>query len=130
MGKCWARGRGDKQAKWWHIPALAVLRVVHQELLVVLAMSLNGVITEVGKLWAGRLRPYFLLACNPDYSLFNCTDEFGNQQYISNVSVCQPNRPRDLIEARKSWPSGHASSAFGGMVFAMVSKGGEPPGGW
>ena len=127
MAKC----QGARKTKCWRIPVLAVARVVHQQLLVVLAMSLTGVITEVGKLWAGRLRPYFLLACNPDYSLFNCTDEFGNQQYIRNVSVCHPNRPRDLLEARKSWPSGHASSAFVGMAFAMVSKGGtRSPRGW
>ena len=119
VGKCWSR-RG-KQAVWWQAALLAVVRVVHQELLVLLAMSLMGVITEVGKVWAGRLRPYFLLACNPDYSLFNCTDDMGNPQYIRNVSVCHPEKPQNVIEARKSWPSGHASSAFCGMVFAMVS---------
>ena len=119
VGKCF--GLGDKQTKWWHAALLAVARVVHQELLVLLSMSLNGVITEVGKVWGGRLRPFFLLACNPDYSLFNCTDDLGNHLYISNVSVCQPENPQDVLEARKSWPSGHASSAFCGMVFAMVS---------
>ena len=122
MGKCCHRG--PKQSVWWQAPLLAVLRVVHQELLVLLAMSLTGVITEVGKVWGGRLRPYFLLACNPDYSLFNCTDEMGNPLYISNVSVCRPENPRNVFEARKSWPSGHASTAFCGMVFAMVSHAG------
>lgn len=119
VGKCF--GLGDKQTEWCQAALLAVARVVHQELLVLLSMSLTGAITEVGKVWGGRLRPYFLLACNPDYSLFNCTDDLGNHLYISNVSVCQPENPQNVLEARKSWPSGHASSAFCGMVFAMVS---------
>ena len=45
-------------------------------------------ITEVGKIVVGRLRPNFIDVCNPDFSQFNCTDQFGNPRYVLDY-VCR-----------------------------------------
>ena len=84
-----------------------------------LALAINAIVTETGKIYAGRLRPFFLLACDPDFTKINCTDSSGEHLYILG-DVCRTNDTHGLESARKSWPSGHASTAFSGMMFAMV----------
>ena len=99
----------------------AFLRIIYLEVMVILSLMVTSIITEVGKVYGGVHRPWFLQACNPDFSSINCTDRFGNPLLISE-DVCRPNSTSDLLEARKSWPSGHASTIFCGMVMAMVSS--------
>ena len=45
------------------------------------------IITSTGKIVVGRLRPDFIDVCKPDFSQINCTDVFGNPQYVTNY-VC------------------------------------------
>lgn len=68
-------------------------------------------LTNMAKLSVGRLRPYFLSACNVTYASLNCKPG----TYISDV-VC---RSTDKIveEARKSFFSGHASFAMYTMLY-------------
>ena len=99
---------------------LALLRTIYVEIMVLLAFVVTSIVTEFGKINAGRLRPFFFMACAPDFARINCTDEFGEYLYIEG-DVCTGNQTRLIDEARKSWPSGHSSMAFQGMVFAMVS---------
>ena len=54
--------------------------------------------TETGKVAVGRLRPYFLDACQPDYSKFNCTNEKGFPLYILHPG-CH-GKSGDIHEAR------------------------------
>ena len=41
------------------------------------------VITDIGKLVVGRLRPHFLDVCNPNFSSINCTDEHDYTVYVT-----------------------------------------------
>ena len=45
-------------------------------------------ITDTLKIVVGRLRPNFIDVCDPDFSQFNCTDQFGNPRYVLDY-VCQ-----------------------------------------
>lgn len=74
---------------------------------------ITNLFTQIGKLTIGRLRPHFLSVCKPDYSRFNCSDG-----YIV-ADVCTGD-PRLITEARKSFPSGHASFSAYFMVFLVV----------
>ena len=48
----------------------------------------NLIITDAGKIVVGRLRPNFLDVCDPDFSLFNCTDQYGNPRYVEDF-ICR-----------------------------------------
>lgn len=69
-----------------------------------LALSLTVEITTVTKVLVGRLRPDFLARCDLDPS-------------IIKQNVCRG--PAKLVrEGRKSFPSGHTSSAFAGLGYS------------
>lgn len=84
----------------------------------------NNFFTDVGKHTVGRLRPHFLDVCN---SSVTCTADNANE-YITDFT-CQntehPLIPKEkfedrLLDARKSFPSGHASFAlFVSMYFVL-----------
>lgn len=60
-------------------------------------MSLNLLATEVLKLYVGYLRPIFYDLCQPDEDFETCTAETSDSK-------------------RKSFPSGHASTSFCGLL--------------
>jgi len=91
---------------------------------------MGGVLTQLmnntTKVLTGRLRPHFLAVCNPQY-LPECGFE-SSLTYVSNVT-CSGNQDlfvdggemeHRLREARISFPSGHASLSWYGMVFAAL----------
>ncbi|PPQ98948.1 hypothetical protein CVT24_003575 [Panaeolus cyanescens] len=81
----------------------SLLIVNHGALGVCLARGLARLVTVFLKHSVGRLRPDFLSRCSWSESLQQCT---GKAQLI--------------IDGRKSFPSGHSSTAFSGMTFLSL----------
>ncbi|XP_077981720.1 phospholipid phosphatase 2-like [Glandiceps talaboti] len=75
--------------------------------------AVTEVFTQTTKYMVGRLRPYFLTVCQPDYSLFNCSDN-----YIE-VDVCTGDAHL-IKEARLSFISGHASFSWYCAVYLAL----------
>ena len=75
----------------------------------------NGIITDVIKMTAGSLRPHFFAVCNPNIS---CT--LKEEKLYQTNYFCQDSSQSEQNSARKSFPSGHASTAATSMVFLIV----------
>jgi phosphatidate phosphatase len=65
------------------------------------------IVTEVGKLTIGRLRPHFMDVCRPVLNTTDCS----SLGYIEDYKCSNVSHPRLVVEARKSFPSGHSSMA-------------------
>ncbi|KAJ2948382.1 hypothetical protein O0L34_g7621 [Tuta absoluta] len=74
-------------------------------------MACQQLIVEIGKLAVGRLRPHFIAECRPET---NGTP--GPHEYITNYNCTLRNRS----ELRKSFPSGHSSTAMYAAVFIII----------
>lgn len=95
------------------VPAAVVVAVgtlrksaieIHHGLLAMIAGGgFNEIITEFLKNRVGRLRPDFLTRCKWDDTLQRCTGDVD-----------------DMAEGRRSFPSGHTSTVFAGMVFLAL----------
>lgn len=94
------------------------------------------ILTDILKYSVGRLRPYFLTLCSPDYTAI-CIDEnayytIGNseeqhfdefyQKYvIDDNQICTNNNTiESLKEARLSFISGHTSFSFYFAIFLII----------
>ncbi|KAJ6581620.1 phosphatidic acid phosphatase type 2/haloperoxidase [Mycena capillaripes] len=74
---------------------------LHHGILALLATrGMSRLITDVLKNRVGRLRPDFLARCKWDEVALKCTGKKG-----------------DILDGRRSFPSGHSSAAFAGMTF-------------
>ncbi|KAJ7180753.1 lipid phosphate phosphatase 1 [Mycena filopes] len=74
---------------------------LHHGLLALLAgRGMTRLFTNVLKNKCGRLRPDFLARCKWDEVALKCTGKKG-----------------DVLDGRRSFPSGHSSAAFAGMTF-------------
>ncbi|KAE8609790.1 hypothetical protein XENTR_v10011912 [Xenopus tropicalis] len=69
--------------------------------------------TDIAKVAIGRLRPHFINVCNPDFSTIDCS--LG---YIENYQCRGP--PNKVMEARKSFFSGHASFSMYTMLYLVL----------
>jgi len=67
------------------------------------ALGLARLVTEALKHSVGRLRPDFLVICKWEEIAEECTG-------VTN----------DILDGRKSFPSGHSSTAFSGMMFLSL----------
>ncbi|CAF3290214.1 unnamed protein product [Rotaria socialis] len=92
-----------------------------------LGIAICFLITEVGKRTIGRLRPYYLTLCDPNWANIECTKiilSFSGPvsvpQYITNHNCNATVLEKDLREARLSFPSGHASYSTFAFVFLFV----------
>ncbi|EIN09506.1 phosphatidic acid phosphatase [Punctularia strigosozonata HHB-11173 SS5] len=80
------------------------LMEIHHGLLALIAgRLLSTLITDLLKSRVGRLRPDFLSRCKWDAALSACTGKAD-----------------DVLDGRKSFPSGHSSTAFAGMTFLFL----------
>lgn len=80
-----------------------------------IGLGVTVIITDIGKLVVGRLRPHFIAVCDPDFSVLNCTDTWGNPLYVTDYTCRADN---DMVNAaRLSWPSGHSSISAYAFVF-------------
>ncbi|XP_072275444.1 phospholipid phosphatase 3 isoform X2 [Pyxicephalus adspersus] len=68
--------------------------------------------TDIAKVSIGRLRPHFLAVCDPDFTKINCS--LG---YIQDYE-CRGPRSK-VMEARKSFFSGHASFSMYTMLYLV-----------
>lgn len=80
-----------------------------------IGIALTDIITSIVKMYFGELRPHFLAVCDPDWSLINCTNEYGYSVYVTNYT-CR-GAAAMVRESRLSFPSGHSSSIAFSMVF-------------
>nr|CAB3265054.1 lipid phosphate phosphohydrolase 1 [Phallusia mammillata] len=85
---------------------------------------INQFLTDIGKQSVGRMRPHFFDLCQPDV---NCTD--ANQfLYITDYKCMRTSHPQipqhnfheRMLDARKSFPSGHASFAFYMALYVVM----------
>ncbi|XP_065184203.1 phospholipid phosphatase 3-like isoform X2 [Sycon ciliatum] len=95
-----------------------IVHFFHFAFIFILGGMVNQLITDVGKVTIGRLRPNFISVCKPNYTAFNCTDEHGLNRYVLG-DFCTGDKS-DIEDSRKSWPSGHSSASAYAMVFAFL----------
>lgn len=96
----------------------ALAATVHVVLDGSLAGLITGVFTQVLKVSVGRLRPDYLSLCNPAIP-----DDIMIQigQPASANPVCNPTLSNGkVIDGRWSFPSGHASTAFSLISYAVI----------
>ncbi|GLB41687.1 putative phosphatase [Lyophyllum shimeji] len=85
----------------------SIMEIHHGAIAVCAARGLARLVTVSGKHALGRLRPDFLARCGWDENLKLCTG-----------------KPAIILSGRKSFPSGHSSTAFSGMtVLALWTAG-------
>ncbi|XP_074594916.1 putative phosphatidate phosphatase [Brevipalpus obovatus] len=82
-----------------------------------LATSIQLVIETSTKMMAGRLRPIFIDVCRPNVSCDNPRN-FG--RYVTNFYCTNEEPQHDLIDLRRSFPSGHASETMLSMAFLII----------
>ena len=105
MGNVWERygfkrresHLGPLKVFWLRVPAW-LLRLGFQLRWFLIGLLMTLVITTIGKLVVGRLRPHFFDVCNLDYSSINCTDQQGYQVYVTEYE-CRGETSR-VLDAR------------------------------
>jgi len=87
------------------------------------AAGANSFLTNVGKVSVGRLRPHFIPSCFQKYSYKDFCD--SPNQWIVNYTCIGENsiifkEKDDAWDIRQSFPSGHASTAYCGLIFLAL----------
>ncbi|XP_075688796.1 phospholipid phosphatase 3 isoform X1 [Rhinoderma darwinii] len=78
----------------------------------VFGCAISQSFTDIAKVSIGRLRPHFLEVCDPDFTQINCS-----LIYIQDYKCRGPENK--VIEARKSFFSGHASFSMYTMLYLV-----------
>ena len=76
--------------------------------------------TEMAKFKIGRLRPYFLTVCDPDFTDTKCKDEHGYNIFVEAGKYKCRGEEEAVREARKSFLSGHTSLSFYTAIFLII----------
>ncbi|CAF3057085.1 unnamed protein product [Rotaria sp. Silwood2] len=87
------------------------------------AHGANSFLTNIGKVSVGRLRPHFIPSCFEIYTYKDfCTD--ANQWIVNYTCIGESStvvKEKDgAYDIRQSFPSGHASTAFCGLIFLAL----------
>ena len=95
----------------------------HSKVLVLGGLS-NTLLTDVAKYSVGRLRPHFMAACVPDIDCeINSKNYITEFQCIGNKTLFPDSKEREKRAnkaSRLSFYSGHASSSWFGMTYAVL----------
>ncbi|XP_060601612.1 phospholipid phosphatase 1-like, partial [Ruditapes philippinarum] len=101
-------------------------KILAQKLLVKLYRTIGAflfaatctlILTETMKIFGGRLRPHFICLCKPDFSKINCSHGY----IMIQTDVCTSDvTKKKLSDARKSFPSGHASLSTFGAIYLLA----------
>ena len=93
------------------------------------ALASAFMITEGLKDLAGKPRPHMLAVCRPDLTAINryrvgglgqSFDVTGATPIRVSADICQETNPQVLREAFASWPSGHSSFSFAGLLYLSL----------
>ncbi|XP_071790466.1 phospholipid phosphatase 1-like [Asterias amurensis] len=76
--------------------------------------------TNVLKYMVGRLRPHFLSVCQPDFAMIQCKDSNGYYIYVEDFQCSAEANISTLLDARLSFPSGHAASAASSFIYLAI----------
>ncbi|KAK5073741.1 hypothetical protein LTR64_007121 [Lithohypha guttulata] len=94
-----------------------------------LSLATTFVATEGLKDLGGKPRPYAIARCNPDLSavaqyrvggLGTSFDNTGATPILVSSGICQERDPLVLREIFASWPSGHSSFSFAGLLYLTL----------
>ncbi|OCK77798.1 acid phosphatase/Vanadium-dependent haloperoxidase [Lepidopterella palustris CBS 459.81] len=82
------------------------------------ALAITSLFQVFIKWLIGGFRPHFLRTCNPVMPS-TYRPGFGLQTIWVDRTICTGN-PGDVLEAMRSFPSGHSSAAFAGFIFLAL----------
>jgi len=83
---------------------------------------LNVVFNELLKTVVAEPRPHFLDTCKPDWEKIDCTQNKGYVQFSSSICTASEEQTlgRTLMDAMRSFPSGHAQLSSFTAIFAII----------
>ncbi|KAH8371623.1 hypothetical protein KR093_008284, partial [Drosophila rubida] len=116
--RCWTRCRAAATASWLHYwPVYNTLRWF------LFGHAAESLLKDMSKQLIGRLRPHFFDLCQPRLADGGfCSDEQHRAGGIYHtVYSCSSNASAKLLrDVHVSFPSGHSSMAFYGLVFMAL----------
>ncbi|KAF9373019.1 hypothetical protein CPC16_002077 [Podila verticillata] len=97
---------------------------VHNGILgLLVSVLLTTMFTQVIKVTVGKHRPDFLARCQPMMNGLPLV--YDEPLKLWTVDVCSQTDPSTLKDGMRSFPSGHASTAFAGLVYIALWMGGK-----
>ena len=84
-----------------------------------LTLSLTGALTNLLKSWVGRPRPDLLDRCKP-HTVPVLDPHVYHSEYVDDSICTVPRHSFVLDDGFRSFPSGHSSSSFAGLVYLAL----------
>ncbi|XP_056021260.1 phospholipid phosphatase 1-like [Ostrea edulis] len=79
-----------------------------------MGLSMCVLFIEIVKMFVGRLRPHFFAVCQPNFTATNCSRTFVTSY------TCQGKHLESVLDAKKSFPSGHSGAAWYSMTYLII----------